>query len=98
MRAFRTFFDGGQAGQCPDISLYVDRRTFATRLAEKGVDLRTIQDLGRRARASLSMVQRYSNISEGHKAEAIEKLSQEPAGASAATVADIANRRKTPVR
>jgi hypothetical protein len=49
MRAFRTFFDGGQAGQCPDISLYVDRRTFATRLAEKGVDLHTIQDLDRRA-------------------------------------------------
>lgn len=78
MRAFRTFFDGGQAGQCPDISLYVDRRTFATRLAEKGVDLRTIQDLDRRA--SLSMVQRYANFSESHKAEAIEKLSQDTRG------------------
>jgi integrase len=56
-----------------NISPHVCRHTFATRLAEAGVDLRTIQELGRWA--SLSMVQRYSNISEGHKAEAIERLS-----------------------
>jgi len=37
------------------------------------VDLRTIQELGRWA--SLSMVQRYSSLSKTHKAEAIEKLS-----------------------
>jgi len=57
-----------------DISPHVCRHTFATRLAEDGVDLRTIQELGRWA--SLAMVQRYSNISEFHKTEAIERLSK----------------------
>lgn len=53
---------------------HVCRHTFTTRLAEAGVDLRTIQELGRWA--SLSMVQRYSNISEDHKAQAVETLSK----------------------
>lgn len=62
-----------------------------------GVDLRTIQELGRWA--SLAMVQRYSNISEGHKAEAIEKLSQGfTTTADAGEVVEIANRMKMPAR
>jgi site-specific recombinase XerD len=56
------------------ISPHVCRHTFASRLAMAGVDLRTIQELGRWA--SLSMVQRYANLSKIHKAEAIEKLAE----------------------
>ncbi len=56
------------------ISPHVCRHTFASRLAMAGVDLRTIQELGRWA--SLSMVQRYSSLSKTHKSEAIEKLSE----------------------
>ncbi len=62
----------------PDISPHVCRHTFATRLAGIGVDLRTIQELERWA--SLAMVQRYSNLSESHKAHAIEKLLQPQGG------------------
>jgi len=57
---------------------------------KRGVDLRTIQELGRWA--SLSMVQRYSNISETHKTQAIEKLPQPTADES--KPADIANRNR----
>ena len=39
----------------------------------EGVDMRTIQELGRWK--DIRMVQRYANLSERHKAEAIEKLS-----------------------
>jgi integrase len=71
------------------ISPHVCRHTFATRLAEGGIDLRTIQELGRWA--SLAMVQRYSNISESHKTEAIELLSKNstPKSTPAANVAQI---------
>jgi integrase len=49
------------------------RHTFASRLGVEGVDIRTIQELGRWK--DIRMVQRYANLSERHKAEAIEKLS-----------------------
>jgi site-specific recombinase XerD len=45
------------------------RHTFAARLDETGVSLRTIQELGRWV--DIRMVQRYSNISERNKREAI---------------------------
>ena len=66
------FRSAAKRAKVSGISPHVCRHTFATRLAEVGVDLRTIQELGRWA--SLAMVQRYSNISEAHKAEAVEKL------------------------
>jgi site-specific recombinase XerD len=50
------------------------RHTFATKLDETGTSLRTIQELGRWA--DIRMVQRYSNISERNKREAIERLSK----------------------
>lgn len=57
-----------------DISPHVMRHTFATRLDETGASLRTIQELGRWA--DIRMVQRYSNVSERSKREAIERLSR----------------------
>ena len=52
------------------------RHTFASRLGEKGTDIRTIQELGRWA--DIRMVQRYANVTERRKREAIEKLSEIP--------------------
>jgi 6-phosphogluconolactonase/glucosamine-6-phosphate isomerase/deaminase len=44
----------------------------------------------------MSMVQRYANVSEAHKADAIEKLSQ--TAADEAKPAEITNRMNKPVR
>ena len=57
-----------------DISPHVCRHTFASRLAEKGVSLRTIQKLGRWA--DIRMVQRYANVSDRQMKEAIAGLSE----------------------
>ena len=48
------------------------RHTFATRLIENGVDLRTVQELG--GWAKIEMLTRYGHVSPSRKAEAIEKL------------------------
>lgn len=56
------------------VSPHVRRHTFASRLATAGVDLRTIQRLGRWA--NLAMVQRYANLSESHLSNAVETLSE----------------------
>ena len=48
------------------------RHTFASRLAMENVDLLTIRDLG--GWKTLSMVQRYSHLSPGHRRSAIERL------------------------
>jgi integrase len=48
------------------------RHTFASRLAMENVDLLTIRDLG--GWKTLSMVQRYSHLSPGHRQNAIERL------------------------
>jgi integrase len=48
------------------------RHTFASRLAMENVDLLTIRDLG--GWKTLSMVQRYSHLSPGHRQSAIERL------------------------
>jgi integrase len=57
-----------------DVSPHVLRHTFASRLAMAGVDIRTIQDLG--GWKKIEMVMRYSHLSPGHKAEAVEKIVQ----------------------
>ena len=48
------------------------RHTFATRLVENGVDLRTVQELG--GWATLSLIQRYAHVTTTRKAEAVEGL------------------------
>ena len=59
-----------------DVTPHAMRHTFASRLGEKGTDIRTIQELGRWA--DIRMVQRYANVTERRKREAIEKLSEIP--------------------
>ena len=48
------------------------RHTFATRLIENGVDLRTVQELG--GWSSVKMLERYGHVSPSRKAEAVEGL------------------------
>jgi site-specific recombinase XerD len=48
------------------------RHTFASRLVMAGVDLRTVQELG--GWSALELVQRYTHLSPGHKAEAVERI------------------------
>jgi integrase len=77
-----------------DVSPHVMRHTFASRLGEQGADIRTIQELGRWA--DIRMVQRYDNVSERRKREAIEKLAYPVAEEE--KPADITNRINKPVR
>ena len=55
-----------------DVTPRVLRHTFASRLVMNGADLRTVQELGRWK--SISMVERYFHLSDGHKAEAVELI------------------------
>jgi site-specific recombinase XerD len=55
-----------------DVTPHTLRHTFAARLVENGVDLRTVQELG--GWATLSLVQRYAHVSPSRKVEAVEGL------------------------
>jgi integrase len=55
-----------------DVTVHTTRHTFATRLVENGVGLRTVQELG--GWATLSLIQRYAHVSPSRKAEAVEGL------------------------
>ncbi len=48
------------------------RHSFASRLVMSGADIRTVMELG--GWSSLEMVQRYSHLSQGHKAVAVERM------------------------
>ena len=63
-----------QAG-LTDVTPHVLRHTFASKLAMKGIDMRTIQEFG--GWGELSMVQRYSHLSPTHKAQAVERISED---------------------
>jgi len=54
------------------VTPHVLRHTFASRLVMNGADLRTVQELG--GWKSMSMVERYSHLSEKHKEEAVELI------------------------
>lgn len=72
-RSFRTAFETAckHANLC-DVTPHVLRHTFASRLVMKGVDLRTVQELG--GWKSLAMVQRYAHLSQKHTRQAVELL------------------------
>jgi integrase len=54
------------------VTVHTLRHTFATRLIENGVDLRTVQELG--GWSNLKMLERYGHVSEDRKKEAVERL------------------------
>lgn len=70
--AVRGFRAACQRAGLTDVTVHTTRHTFATRLVENGVDLRTVQELG--GWATLSLIQRYAHVSPGRKAEAVEGL------------------------
>ncbi|MEP6889275.1 MAG: site-specific integrase, partial [Nitrospirota bacterium] len=55
-----------------DVTPHTLRHTFATRLIENGVDLRTVQELG--GWSNLKMLERYGHVTPSRKAEAVERL------------------------
>ncbi len=61
-----------RAGLTDDVTGHTTRHTFATRLVENGVDLRTVQELG--GWSDLALVQRYTHVSPSRKEQAVEGL------------------------
>ena len=70
--ALRGFRPACQRAGLTGVTPHTLRHTFATRLVENGVDLRTVQELG--GWATLSLIQRYAHVSPSRKAEAVEGL------------------------
>lgn len=54
------------------VTVHTLRHTFATRLIEIGIDLRTVQELG--GWSNLKMLERYGHVSPSRKAAAVEGL------------------------
>lgn len=61
-----------KAAGLSDVTVHTLRHTFATRLIENGVDLRTVQELG--GWSNLKMLERYGHVSPSRKAAAVEGL------------------------
>jgi site-specific recombinase XerD len=55
-----------------DVTPHTLRHTFATRLIENGVDLRTVQELG--GWSQIKMLERYGHVSPGRKSDAVKTL------------------------
>ena len=70
--AIRGFREACQRAGLTGVTPHSTRHTFATRLVENGVDLRTVQELG--GWATLSLIQRYAHVSPSRKVEAVEGL------------------------
>ncbi len=70
--AIRGFRAACRRAGLTDVTVHTTRHTFATRLVENGVDLRTVQELG--GWATLSLIQRYAHVSPSRKADAVEGL------------------------
>lgn len=70
--AIRGFRGACRRAGLTDVTVHTTRHTFATRLVETGVDLRTVQELG--GWKTLSLVQRYAHVSPTRKADAVEGL------------------------
>lgn len=68
----RSFNTACRRSGLKDVTPHTLRHTFATRLIENGVDLRTVQELG--GWAKIEMLTRYGHVSPSRMAEAVEKL------------------------
>ena len=75
LRSIRTVFEKAcrRAG-LHRVRIHSLRHTFATRLVEASVDLRTVQDIG--GWSSLSLIERYAHVAAQRKAEAVERLAE----------------------
>ena len=73
LKAINTaFYAACRRAKLTNVTPHVLRHTFASRLVMNGTDLRTVQELG--GWKSMSMVERYSHLSDRHKAEAVELI------------------------
>ena len=72
--AVRGFREACQRAGLSSVTPHTLRHTFATRLVENGVDLRTVQELG--GWATLSLIQRYAHVSPTRKMAAVEGLAK----------------------
>ena len=70
--ALRGFREACQRAGRIGVTPHTLRHTFATRLVENGVDLRTVQELG--GWATLSLIQRCAHVLPTRKVEAVEGL------------------------
>jgi site-specific recombinase XerD len=71
----RNTFDAAcQRAGLEDVTPHTLRHTFATRLIENGVDLRTVQELG--GWSQIKMLERYGHVSPSRKAAAVEGLAR----------------------
>jgi len=73
LKEIKTAFYGAcRRAKLTGVTPHVLRHTFASRLVMNGADLRTVQELG--GWKSMGMVERYSHLSDRHKAEAVELI------------------------
>ena len=70
--AIRGFHGACTKAKLIDVTPHTLRHTFATRLVETRMDLRTVQELG--GWKTLALVQRYAHVSPGRMADAVEGL------------------------
>ena len=70
----KSFNTACRLARLTDVTPHTLRHTFATRLIENGVDLRTVQELG--GWSQLKMLERYGHVSQARKAEAVEGLAR----------------------
>jgi hypothetical protein len=79
----RIFTPAVKRARLQDFRWHDLRHTFASRLAMKGVDIRTTQEL--LGHADIRMTLRYSHLSPAHLLEAVEKLTEERTGTTTGT-------------
>jgi integrase len=60
----------------PDVRIHDLRHTFASHLCMKGADIMTVKEL--LGHSSLEMTQRYSHLTDHHKADAVARLERLP--------------------
>lgn len=71
--SIRTGFESAcKMASLSDVTPHTLRHTFATRLIENGVDLRTVQELG--GWSQIKMLERYGHVSPSRKVDAVEGL------------------------
>lgn len=83
LRSNRWFEDALKKAGIEHFTWHCLRHTFGTRLVERGVDLRSVQDsLGHK---TLSMTVRYTHPSEGRLRDAVARLDSRPTATATAT-------------